>query len=67
MFFFINTIKTHIVVGGDANHMRNTCFFLLILLKKTCEKHVLLKQHVLLTCQGTHVTLICGCIKFITN
>jgi hypothetical protein len=47
------------------------CFLFFIFLfinaiKKTCEKHIrlkqpmLLKQHVLLTCQLTHVTLICG-------
>jgi len=37
-------------------------FFLIIIIinaiKKVCEKHMLLKHHVLLKCQGTHVNII---------
>jgi hypothetical protein len=29
-------------------------------IKKACEKHMLLKQHVILTCQGTYVNFIYG-------
>jgi hypothetical protein len=32
-------------------HVRNTYFFINAV-KKVCEKHILLKQHVFLTCQG---------------
>jgi len=39
-------------------YVRNTCF-LINAIKKVCEKHMLLKQHVILTCQWTHVHLIC--------
>jgi hypothetical protein len=39
-------------------HVRNT-YFLINVIKKVCEKHVLLKQHVLLTCRWTHIHLIC--------
>jgi hypothetical protein len=31
-------------------------FFLLILLKKTCKKYMLLKQHVFLLCLETHIS-----------
>jgi hypothetical protein len=35
-------------------------FFFINAIKKICEKYMLLKQLVLIACQGTHVTLICG-------
>jgi hypothetical protein len=38
--------------------MRETHFFINAI-KKACKKHMLLKQHVILTYQGTHVNLIC--------
>jgi len=39
--------------------VKNTCVFINAI-KKACEKHMLLKQYVILTCQETHVNLICG-------
>jgi hypothetical protein len=52
-------------------HVRITCFFFInaikfshvFFIKKTCEKHMLLKKHVILTCQGTHVNHIRGLYK----
>jgi hypothetical protein len=38
--------------------MRNTYFFISAI-KKECEKYILLKKHVFLTCQWIHVNLIC--------
>jgi hypothetical protein len=38
-------------------HVKITCFSINAI-KIACEKHILLKHHVLLTCQGTHVNLI---------
>jgi len=44
--------------------MRSACFYLFInAIKKVCEKHMLLKQHVFLTCKRTHVNLICELYK----
>jgi len=32
--------------------------FFINAIKKVCEKHMLLKQHVFLTCEETHINLI---------
>jgi len=45
-------------------HVRNTYFFI-DAIKKACEKYMLLKQHVFLTCQETHVNLICRLYEII--
>jgi hypothetical protein len=43
-------------------YMISTYFFINAI-KKAREKHMLLKQHVFLTCEETHVNLICGLYK----
>jgi hypothetical protein len=42
---------------SDMYHLN---VFFINSIKKACEKHILLKQHVFLTCQWTHINLICG-------
>jgi hypothetical protein len=43
-------------------------FFIFInAIKKACKKHLLLKQHMFLTCQWTHVNLICGLYEISYN
>jgi hypothetical protein len=37
--------------------------FFIKVIKKACEKYMLLKQYVIFTCQETHVNLICGLQK----
>jgi hypothetical protein len=43
-------------------HVRITYFFINAI-KKICEKYILLKQCVLLTCQKIHINLICELYK----
>jgi hypothetical protein len=49
--------------GALARITLRSTYFFINAIKKVYEKRMLLKQHVFLTCQGTHINLIYGLYK----